>query len=263
LLLAVAIFGGLLAASLPLAIALVSVPGALLVLALLTRVMDLHLFALNAATMLGLGLAVDYALLIVSRFRDERAARRDVPDAVRRTLNTAGVTVMFSALTVAVALLGFVVFDNDVFRSIGIGGIGVVLFAMTAALTLLPALLATFGHRIKPARRTAHTGQYFHHVATLVQRRPIVVTTIVTVGMVVLAVPFLDARLEVPGAESLPRSLETRQLFDEQQERFVIGGDDPITVIADGDETALAPYIEQLRAVDGVVGLQVRPLGVA
>lgn len=262
LLLAVAIFGGLLAASMPLAIALVSVPGALLVLSLLTRVMDLHLFALNAATMLGLGLAVDYALLMVTRFRDERATGRDVPDAVRRTLGTAGVTVMFSALTVAVALLGFVVFDNDVFRSIGIGGIGVVLFAMTAALTLLPALLATFGHRIKPARRTAHTGQYFHRVATLVQRRPVAVTAVVAVGLAVLAVPFFDARLEVPGAESLPRSLETRQLFDEQQARFLIGGDDPITVVVDADETELASYVEQLRGIDGVVGAQVRALGV-
>jgi RND superfamily putative drug exporter len=260
LVLAVVIFGGLLAASLPLGIALVSVPGALLVLSLLTRVMELHLFALNAATMLGLGLSVDYALLMVNRFRDERAAGHDVHRAVERTLVTAGTTVMFSALTVAVALLGFVVFDNDVFRSIGLGGIGVVLFAMTAALTLLPAVLASFGHRIKPARVTPRTGHYFHRIATIVQRRAVLVATVVAVGLAVLAIPFTQARLEVPGAESLPRSLETRRLFDVEQARFVIGGDDPITVIADADAAALGDYVAAIGAVDGVRGLQVRPV---
>jgi RND superfamily putative drug exporter len=260
LILAVVIFGGLVAASLPLGIALVSVPGALLVLALLTRVMDLHLFALNAATMLGLGLSVDYALLMVNRFRDERAAGYDVAGAVRRTVSTAGVTVLFSGLTVAVALLGFVVFDNDVFRSIGIGGIGVVLFAMVAALTLLPAVLATFGHRIKPARVTARTGHYFLRVARLVQRRAGLVAVIVAGGLALLAVPFADARLEVPGAESLPRGLETRELFDVQQERFLIGGDDPITIVVDAEAGSLDAYLAEITAIDGVRGAQVRPL---
>jgi RND superfamily putative drug exporter len=260
LVLAFVIFGGLWAATLPLVIALVSVPGALLVLSLLTRVMDLHVFALNAATMLGLGLAIDYALLMVNRFRDERAGGRDVPTAVERTVATAGVTVMFSGLTVAVALLGFVVFDNDVFRSIGIGGIGVVLFAMVAALTLLPAVLATVGQRIKPARVTARTGHYFHRIATIVQRRAVLVTALVATGLIVLAVPFADARLEVPGAESLPPSLETRQLFDVEQARFVIGGDDPITVVADRDPTTMAGYIERIRTIDGVRGVQLRPV---
>jgi RND superfamily putative drug exporter len=262
LVLAIVIFGGLVAASLPLGIALVSVPGALLVLSLLTRVMDLHLFALNAATMLGLGLAVDYALLMVSRFRDERAAGHDVADAVERTLVTAGTTVMFSALTVAVALVGFVVFDNDVFRSIGLGGIGVVLFAMTAALTLLPAVLASFGHRISPARVTARTGHYFHRVATIVQRRAALVATVVAVGLAVLAVPFTQVRLEVPGAESLPRALETRQLYDQEQARFLIGGADPITVIADADQSQLETYLAVLGELDGVRGMQLRPSGV-
>jgi RND superfamily putative drug exporter len=260
LVLAIVIFGGLLAASLPLGIALVSVPGALLVLSLLTRVMDLHLFALNAATMLGLGLAVDYSLLMVNRFRDERAVGHDVAKAVERTLVTAGTTVMFSALTVAVALLGFVVFDNDVFRSIGLGGIGVVLFAMTAALTLLPAVLASFGHRIKPARVTARTGHYFHRIATIVQRRAALVATVVAVGLALLAIPFTQARLEVPGAESLPRSLETRQLYDQEQARFVIGGADPTTVIVDADAATLDTYVATIGALDGVRGLQVRPV---
>jgi RND superfamily putative drug exporter len=152
LVLAVIIFGGLLAASLPLLVALVAVPGSLLVLFGISELTDLHLFALNAATMLGLGLAIDYALLIVSRFREERAGTADVGEAVIRTVRTAGVTVAFSGLTVTVALLGFLVFDNDVFRSIGLGGIGVVLLSMLTAITLLPAVLATIGDRTRLVR---------------------------------------------------------------------------------------------------------------
>ncbi len=257
LVLAVVIFGGLAAASLPLLIGIVAVPGALLVLQGLSLVTDLHLFALNAATMLGLGLAVDYALLIVNRFREERRTH-DVAAAVVRTVNTAGVTVAFSGLTVSVALLGFVVFDNDVFRSIGIGGIGVVLLAMAAAITLLPAVLAMMGHRISPAP-VQSGGGYFHRIATVVQRRPLAITLVVTAALVALALPFLHARIEIPGAESLPRSLETRRLYDEQQARFRIGGEEPITVLADrvSPDEAIA-LVQRIEAIPGVEGAALR-----
>ena len=258
LILAVLIFGGLTAASLPLIIGLVSVPGALLVLNALSTFTTLHLFALNAATMLGLGLSVDYALLIVNRFREERAAGHAVPAAVENTVRTAGVTVAFSGFTVSVALLGFVVFDNDVFRSIGLGGIGVVILAMVAAVTLLPAVLATIGHRVSPARIDTLNHGYFHRVATIVQRRAGLIATTVTVFLLILAVPFMSARIEIPGAESLPRSLETRQLFDAQQERFVIGGDDPITIVVDAALTDSSDYVNRIRAIDGVEGVQLR-----
>jgi RND superfamily putative drug exporter len=258
LLLAILIFGGFTAASMPLIIGLVAVPGSLLVLNILSAFTSLHLFALNAATMLGLGLAVDYALLIVNRFREERAAGHPVGPAVENTVRTAGVTVAFSGLTVSVALLGFVIFDNDVFRSIGLGGIGVVVLAMVAAVTLLPAVLASIGHRIKPAKVDKIHHGYFHRVATIVQKRAGLIATTVTVFLLILAVPFMSARIEIPGAESLPRSLETRQLFDVQQERFLIGGDDPVTVIVDASAADTASYIEQIRGIEGVEGVQVR-----
>ena len=258
LLLAVLLFGGLTAASLPLIIGLVAVPGSLLVLNGLSMFTSLHLFALNAATMLGLGLAIDYALLIVNRFREERASGHAVPTAVENTVRTAGVTVAFSGFTVSVALLGFVVFDNDVFRSIGYGGIGVVILAMVAAVTLLPAVLATIGHRIAPARFDKVDHGYFHRVATIVQRRAGLIATSVTVFLLILAVPFMSARIEIPGAESLPRSLETRQLFDAQQQRFLIGGDDPITVIVDAPVSDSSDYLTRVRGIDGVEGAQVR-----
>jgi putative drug exporter of the RND superfamily len=258
LILAVLIFGGFTAASLPLIIGIVAVPGSLLVLNGLSAFTSLHLFALNAATMLGLGLSVDYALLIVNRFREERALGHDVANAVENTVRTAGVTVAFSGFTVSVALLGFIVFDNDVFRSIGYGGIGVVVLAMVAAVTLLPAVLATIGHRITPAQLDKVNHGYFHRVATIVQRRAGLIATSVTVFLLILAVPFMSARIEIPGAESLPRSLETRQLFDEQQQRFLIGGDDPITIIVDAPVSDSSDYLTRIRAIDGVEGAQVR-----
>ncbi len=258
--LAIVLFGGLVAASLPLVIALVAIPGSLLVLLGLSYVTDLQVFALNAATMLGLGLAVDYALLVVSRFRDERASGFDVPTAVERTVVTAGSTVAFSGLTVAVALLGFLAFDNDVFRSIGLGGIGVVLLAMTAAVTLLPAALATFGHRVKARRAVDAEGHGFARLARFVQRRAVAITAGVTLALLLLAQPFLGVRLEIPGADSLPKSLESRQLFDQLEERFVIGGDNPLVVVVDAPETELSSYLAEVRKLDGVTGAQVRAL---
>lgn len=214
LILTVVIFGGLVAASLPLLVALVSIPGALLTLWALTLVTDVQIFALSAATMLGLGLAIDYALLIVNRFREERATGLTVDDAVRRTVVTAGVTVIFSGLTVAVALGGFLMLSGNVFPSIGMGSIGVVTITMSAAVTLLPVALSFVGHRIKPAKSGVNSGRVFRQISTLVQRRPVIVATVVTAGLLLLATPFLDARLQIPGAEGLPESLETRQLLD-------------------------------------------------
>jgi RND superfamily putative drug exporter len=204
LLLAVLIFGGFTAASLPLIIGIVAVPGSLLVLNGLSAFTSLHLFALNAATMLGLGLSVDYALLIVNRFREERALGHDVGHAVENTVRTAGVTVAFSGFTVSVALLGFVVFDNDVFRSIGYGGIGVVVLAMVAAVTLLPAVLATIGHRIAPAELDKVNHGYFHRVATIVQRRAGLIATSVTVFLLILAVPFHECPYRDPRGRVTP-----------------------------------------------------------
>ena len=152
---AIIVFGGIIAAMLPLAIALVAIPGSLFILWLLTLVTDVQLFALNAATMLGLGLAIDYALLIVNRFREERALGRTVADATTRTVQTAGVTVLFSGITVALALGGFLMMSGNVFPSIGMGSIGVVILAMLAATSLLPALLMLVGHRIRQIGRAS------------------------------------------------------------------------------------------------------------
>ncbi len=254
---AVFVFGGLLAASLPLAIALVAIPGSLFILWLLTLVTEVQLFALNAATMLGLGLAIDYALLIVYRFREERARGLDVPIALERTVRTAGVTVLFSGVTVALALGGFLMMSGNVFPSIGMGSIGVVILAMLAATSLLPAMLRLVGHRIRPMKNAADSGAVFGRVAEMVQRRAGIVAVVIAGGLILLAAPFAGVRLQIPGAESLPESLETRQILDIRDERFPTGGEDPITIVAQ-TTSDVGPLLETIVAVPNVTGAQVR-----
>ena len=148
----VVIFGGLLAALLPLIGAIAAVGGAFLCLLGFAAVITLDPNTVPVTTLLGLGISIDYALLMVSRFREERAAGADVPGAVERTAATAGRTIAFSALTVAVSLSALMIFDDPTFRAIGAAGVAVVVVALLAALTLVPALLALVGGRI-PVRR--------------------------------------------------------------------------------------------------------------
>src|SRR5439155_18296403 len=110
------------------------------------------IFSVNVVNMLGIGLGIDYGLLMVNRFREERGHGHDVHTAVTNTVSSAGTTVLFSDLTVAVAMSGLIVFGVPLLTSFGIAGLGVVLLCMAAAITLLPAMLASFGHRVRPAK---------------------------------------------------------------------------------------------------------------
>ena len=149
LVLLLVVFGGIVAAGLPVLVALVGVAGTLLALFGISSVTDVSVYSVNVVTMLGLGLAVDYALLLVSRFREERATH-DVPTAVEETAASAGRTVVFSGLTVAASLAGLLVFQDPFLRSMAYGGGAVVLVDLLAAITLLPVFLATWGHHIRP-----------------------------------------------------------------------------------------------------------------
>ena len=130
--------------------ALAGVVTSLAVLVAATLIGDVSIFSINVVNMLGIGLGIDYGLLMVSRFREERGRGRDLHDAVVQTVATAGKTVVFSALTVAVAMCGLFVFGLPILSSFGIAGLGVVLLCMTAAVTLLPAVLAAVGGKIPP-----------------------------------------------------------------------------------------------------------------
>ncbi|MCI0688792.1 MAG: MMPL family transporter, partial [Sporichthyaceae bacterium] len=252
------IFRGFVALSLPLAVAVVAVAGALLVLLGIAQATDISTYSVNVVTMLGLGLAVDYSLLIVSRFREERASGLDVPDAIERTLATAGRTVAFSGLTIAVALAGLLVFAESFLRSMAWGAIGVGMVAMAAAVTLIPALLGMWGRRIRPARaaQAADRG-LFYRVSRLVQRFAVAIVPLLVAGLLLLALPFSHARLENSGYETLPPSSAVRQIFETLEKRFPGRGADPIIVGAEIDPRSpgARAFAERVEALPGVASV--------
>ncbi len=152
LVLLVVVFGGLVAASLPLFVGALAILGAFVLLRGLSAVTDVSIFSINIVTMIGLGLAIDYALFIVTRFREELAKGNDVETALAMTMSTAGRTVAFSGITVGVAISSLVLFPVMFLRSMAYGGAAAVAVAMVAALTALPALLAVLGHRVNNLR---------------------------------------------------------------------------------------------------------------
>ncbi len=262
----IVIFGGVVAAGLPLIIAFVAVASCMFVLLAATGFTEVSVFAINVISMLGLGLGIDYGLLLVSRFKEERGAGREIPEAVERTVATAGMTVAFSGLTVATALAGLFAFDNPTFRSFGIAGIGVVTMSMAAALTLLPALLGLWGKRIKPAKAPKGVGGdrdhgYFARLARIVQKRAVAVVAVVGIALAALAVPFLSARFQASDARSLPRSSETRAVALTMAERFPAVGAEPVKVIADADASSpeVAAYAHRITGLAGVASVMPQP----
>jgi RND superfamily putative drug exporter len=259
------VFGGLLAAGLPLLIAVVGVGGTFGILYAFSTVSDVSVYAIQITTMLAVGLAVDYALLMVNRFREERQTAPDVPSAIAATTATAGRTVIFSGLTVAVALAGLVVFPDPFLRSMGLASAAVVLVDMAAALTLLPALLGLLGRRISPAKPRTDGG-VFARVARGVQRRPLL-TLVATAGvMLILASPVLGLRISEGDERMLPTSTETRQMLDGLTTHFPdLAGPGDILVLADAsaDDPALGRLQKEVSALPGVTDVEVEEAGPA
>jgi RND superfamily putative drug exporter len=247
------IFGGLISASLPLAIGGLAILGAFIALRLLTNVTDISIFALNIVTMLGLGLAIDYSLFIVSRFREELPGR-SVEEALVRTLATAGRTVAFSAVTVALSLAALLLFPQMFFRSMGLGGIAAVAVAMLGSLTVLPALLAVLGRRVDAlslrrilpwsaqsgsSRREQHG--FWYQIAQTVMRRPAVIALTVIAVLLVLGLPFLHARFSIPDSSSLPAGTEARVVSDTIARDFPHDEGRAILLAVHTDGPALSP----------------------
>jgi RND superfamily putative drug exporter len=258
----VVLIGGFVAAGLPLAVALVAIAGALLLLLGVSQLTQINEYSVNVVTMLGLGLAVDYSLLILNRFREERAAGLDVPGAIRRTTATAGRTVLFSGLTVAASLCGLLVFAEPWLASMGYGGIGVVLLAMLAAITLIPAMLGVAGRRIRPARPAREGHGVFYRVSGLVQRRAPLIVPLVAAGLIALALPVGRAELRNTWLDTLPPGSEIRRLSETVQARFPAVGAEPILVLAEAGarEEAMAAYVASAGRLAGVAATRVRPL---
>ncbi|GGK27929.1 hypothetical protein GCM10010124_20650 [Pilimelia terevasa] len=240
------IFRGLVAATTPLIIGTLAVLGSFAMVRVLATFTDVSIFAINVITLLGLGMAVDYALFVVSRFRDELAAGRDVPAAVARTVATAGRTVMVSGLTIALALASLLIFPQFFLRSMGLGGMSAVLIAMFGALTVLPALLAVLGHRVNalrlplgrrraaPAAPGLATTGAWARIASSVMRRPVWYAVGVSAVLLALAAPTLRMTWGGFDERILPVGTEARTVSDTLRRDFPDGGSDKIQVVLTG-----------------------------
>src|SRR3954462_8181279 len=216
------VFGSLVAAGVPLAVGGAAVVVALGAIFLVASVMPMSIFVLNLATLLGLGLGVDYSLLMTSRFREELAARPDGPgrvgEAVRITVATAGRAVFFSGVTVLLGLLGLVLFEFMILRSVGIAGAIVVGLAVAAALTLLPALFALVGTRldtlrVRHVRAGAAVDGPWARLANWGMDRPVAVLVPTLAILLILGTPFLHVQFNAPDSRILPESVPSRQAF--------------------------------------------------
>ncbi|WFE37333.1 MMPL family transporter [Micromonospora sp. WMMD998] len=255
LLLLLLVFMSLIAAGLPLLIALVGVGGTFTTLLVMSFFTDVSIYSIQVTTMLAIGLGVDYALLMVSRFREERALTEDAAEALVRASERAGRTIVFSGLTIAVSLASLVVFTDPFLRSIGVAGAAVVLIDMLAAITLLPALLQLLRNKIKPVRVKKERGRSFAAVARGVQKMPVLTLLVVLAGLIVAGLSVTNLRLDTSNPKSLPADSATRQLTEELREHFpALAGPSAITIVArtSADDPALAEFRQRVAAVPGV-----------
>jgi uncharacterized membrane protein YdfJ with MMPL/SSD domain len=273
LILLLLIFGGVVAASLPLLIGALAVLVALTITRLITTVTDVSTFAANTITLLGLGMAVDYSLFVVSRFREELRAGHPTRAAIGRTLATAGRTVLVSGITVVLALSSLLVFPEGFLRSMGIGGISAVAVAMLASLTVLPAILAILGRRVDalrmPWRRrrrttapaapsTTQPTNGWRRLAQLVMRHPARYLVIVAGLLAVLALPFGHARFAGADERILPPGDAIRVVSDHLRTDFPGATTAPIQVVLHGTTpggTGAAAFADRIAALPGVIGV--------
>ena len=265
LILLLLVFGSVVAALLPLAIAVIAILGSFAELSLLADVTSVSNTATNLITALGLGLGIDYGLLMISRFREQLATGASVEDAVRRTVYTAGRTVAFSASTVAAALAALLVFPQYFLRSFGFAGVGVVAIAAVSALFVMPPLLVVLGHRVNkgqmPWAKTANATtrvSVWARLARTVMRRPALTALPVLAVLLVVASPVLGITFGTPDERVLPKDAESRQVSATLQKNFD-GSDNAAVQIVIGQNVDKAPldeYADQLSQLKGVVRVE-------
>jgi putative drug exporter of the RND superfamily len=253
------VFRGVVAAGIPLLIGGISIVGTLLVLRVMSLFVDTSLFALNIATGLSLGLAVDYALLMVSRYREEIAAQGATREAHRRTVETAGRTAVFSGFTVAAAMAALVFFPQRFLYSIAVAGASVGILSATIALLVVPSLLALLGTRIDALsiRRGAAVSDEsdgWYRLARGVMRRPVLVALASGGLMLLCASPLLGTRLTGPSAQAVPPGLPAYEANTYVESHYPSEVNNAVTVVVEGRaETAqLVRLRRRIAAVDGV-----------
>ncbi|MFC9996037.1 MMPL family transporter [Nocardia sp. NPDC127526] len=259
------VFGGIVAASLPVLVGTLAVIGAMGAVGLIARFTEVSIFAVNVVSLLGLGLAIDYGLFIVGRFREELAQGRPAPEAIARTLNTAGRTVLFSALLLMCAFAGTFVFPQAVLRSLGFGAIAAVGLAAALSITALPAILAILGPRISKwswradafERSELRAQRFWGRVVTAVMRRPGAVAIAVGAILLVLAAPLASVRLGDIDHTALPAGSETRAAVEELAAKFPAANSGATVLVQTGSgeppqSSAISTALRELGAVPGV-----------
>jgi uncharacterized membrane protein YdfJ with MMPL/SSD domain len=279
LLILLAVFASVIAAGLPLLVAGLTIPTTFGGLFLVAQVTDLSIYVQNVATMLGLALAIDYSLFMVSRFREELRRGRTVAQAVETTVATSGKAVAFSGLAVAIGLSGLLLFRPTALRSFGIGGSLVVASSVFFALTFLPAVLGMLGPRVNALslgglfdairrrlglpvgdRAAAARHSRWAAVAHAVMARPFAFLIPTLIFLLVAGTPFLRLAQGIPNASTLPAGLESRDAAVALANDFAAGETTPITILAtvDGDSTSpdnIARINRLAAAIDAVDGI--------
>ena len=254
------VFGGLIAAALPVAVGGMAIFGALAVLRTISFATDVSIFALNLTTAMGLALAIDYTLLIISRYRDELADGADREVAVVRTVVTAGRTVLFSATTVALSMAVMVLFPMHFLKSFAYAGVAVVAFAAFAAVVVTPAALVLLGDRLdsfnvrrlvrrllgrpEPVPQTFQQ-QFWYRWTRFVIRRAVPVGLAGVAFLVFLGLPFLSVKWGFPDDRVLPTSASAHQVGDQMRDDFVINSETAVTIVIPDTDDLTRSEIEQ------------------
>ena len=254
------VFGGLIAAALPVAVGGMAIFGALAVLRTISFATDVSIFALNLTTAMGLALAIDYTLLIISRYRDELADGADREVAVVRTVVTAGRTVLFSATTVALSMAVMVLFPMHFLKSFAYAGVAVVAFAAFAAVVVTPAALVLLGDRLDSfnVRRLVRRllgrpepvpqpfqQQFWYRWTRFVIRRAVPVGLAGVAFLVFLGLPFLSVKWGFPDDRVLPTSASAHQVGDQMRDDFVINSETAVTIVIPDTDDLTRSEIEQ------------------
>ena len=260
------VFGAVVAGLVPLALAIVAILTALGLVALVGTAFELSVFTINMLTGMGLALGIDYALFVVSRFREERSAGREKLGAIAATGATASRAVLFSGCAFVIAMLGLLLIPNTIFRSLAAGAILVGITSVLAALTLLPAVLSLLGDRVNALRipiigRGAERGtgaesRFWGGVVRAVMRRPVLSLALSTAFLVALSLPVLSYTTGEAGIRTLPDRFASKQGFTALDEEFGIGTTDNVELVVDGDvenaetRAAIEQLAEDMRAND-------------
>lgn len=257
------VFGALVASAMPLFVGVFAILGAFFLLLLITQVTTVSVFALNLVTGMGLGLGIDYSLLMVNRFREELHNGKSVEEAVVTTVKTAGKTVFYSGLTVAVTLGSMVVFPQPFLKSFGYAGVSVVMIAILSAIIPLPALMNLLGHKVdkfvvRKSGLTPKSDGRWAQTARFVMRRPLPVVVVSFLILAALAAPIKDIVFSQTDARVLPKSDRAAIAYNVMSERFSGQESSPIEILIPGGVNSvsneeLTNYIAAIQATPGIV----------